>query len=63
VGRRRKRTVGDVLRGLSAGGGAVDPQRFDERTAAMNATIDRIDRRVSVAEERQAAQSARGYGQ
>jgi hypothetical protein len=34
--------------------------RLDERTAAMNATIDRIDRRVSVAEERQAARE--GYG-
>lgn len=34
--------------------------RLDERTAAMNATIDRIDRRVSVAEERQAARD--GYG-
>lgn len=34
--------------------------RLDERTAAMNATIDRIDRRVSVAEERQAAHD--GYG-
>ena len=34
--------------------------RLDERTAAMSSTIDRIDRRVSVAEERQAARD--GYG-
>lgn len=34
--------------------------RLDERTAAMNATIDRIDRRVSVAEERQALRDRSG---